>query len=288
MKAKICRFLTLTLLICAIQNVSFAQTSPPERIRILILGTFHFGETGDAKKTAFPDLMTDKRQKEITEIVESLAKFKPDKIFVENEPDRQDFWNQILTDYKKGVLKEKPRNEIFQIGVKLADKLKQNQVYCIDDQTNQLDYGKIQEFEEKHKDDKSPELNSEFFNLEYPFKRQKSAPKLADVSLSDYLLFLNSPDQMLRSSYDYTHYAIGDGIGKDYTGTDLTATWYKRNLYIFTNILRKTNKRDKVYMLLIGSAHAYILKHLFESNPHFEVVSVNDVLGAKSAKLRKK
>lgn len=276
------------LIICAARNVLFAQTSQPQRIKILIVGTFHFGETNDANKTNFPDLLTEKRQKEIAEVVDSLADFKPDKIFVENEPPRCDYWNPILSDYKKGTLKEASRNEIFQIGVRLAGKLAENQLYCIDDQTNQLNYGKIQEFEAKHKDDKSPELNSEFFNLGYPLKRQNPAPKLADVSLRDYLLFLNSPDQMLRSSYDYTHYAIGDGIGDDYTGTDLTATWYKRNLYIFTNILRKTDKRDKAYVLLIGAGHAYILKHLFESNPHFEVVSVSDVLGKKNTKARAK
>lgn len=288
MRTKIYQILICCLLIFAAQNALFAQTSQPKRIKILILGTFHFGETNDANKTAFPDLMTDKRQKEIAGIVESLVKFEPNKIFVENEATQQKLWKQILSDYKKGVLKEQPRNEIFQIGVRLADKLRENQIYCIDDQTNQLDYSKIQEFEEKHKDDKSPELNSEFFNLAYPFKRENPAPKLADVSLRDYLLFLNSPDQMLRSSYDYTHYAIGDGIGGDYTGTNLTATWYKRNLYIFTNILRKTSKQDKAYLLLIGAGHAYILKHLFESNPHFEVVSVNDVLGKKNAEIRKK
>lgn len=265
----------------AMNGVLFAQQTQPKRIKILILGTFHFGETSDPNKTDFPDLLTEKRQKEIAEVVASLAKFKPDKIFVENEPAQNDYWNQILSDYKKGILKEQPRNEIFQIGVRLAAKLDQNQVYCIDDQTNQLDYGKIQKFEEEHKDDKSPELNSDFFNLAYPLKRPKPAPKLADISLRDYLLFLNSPDQMLRSSYDYTHYAIGDGKGDDYTGTDLTAAWYKRNLYIFTNILRKTNKKDNAYLLLIGAGHAYSLKHFFESNPHFEVISVNDVLGAK-------
>lgn len=281
MKPKILQILIFSILLFAMNGVLFAQQTQPKRIKIMILGTFHFGETNDANKTAFPDLLTEKRQKEIADVVASLAKFKPDKIFVENELARQDYWNQILSDYKKGILKEQPRNEIFQIGVRLAAKLDQNQVYCIDNQTNQLDYGKIQKFEEEHKDDDSPELNSDFFNLAYPLKRQKPAPKLADVAVRDYLLFLNSSDNMLRSSYDYTHYAIGYGKGDDYTGTDFTAAWYKRNLYIFTNILRKTSKQDKAYLLLIGAAHAYSLKHFFESNPHFEVISVNDVLGAK-------
>ena len=281
MKGKIYRILLCSFLLCAAHTVFFAQKIQSERIKILILGTIHFGETNDVNKTAFSDLMTDKRQREIAEIVDLLAKIKPDKIFVENESSRQGYWNQLLNDYKKGSLKEQPRNEIFQIGVRLAGKLNQNQVYCIDNQTNQLDYDSVQKFEAQHKDDTSPELNSTFFNLEYPLKRRTPAPKLAEVTLRDYLLFLNSPDQMLRSSYDYTHYAIGDGIGDDYSGTDLTATWYKRNLYIFTNILRKTNKQDKTYLLLIGAGHAYILKHLFESNPHFEVISVDDVLGAK-------
>ena len=92
------RFLMFCLLICAAPSVLSAQTSPP-RIKILIVSTFHFGETSDVNKTGFPDLLTEKRQKEIAEVVDSLAEFKPDKIFVENEPSR--------SDYSRGISKFK-------------------------------------------------------------------------------------------------------------------------------------------------------------------------------------
>lgn len=261
------------------QNPS--SVKPRNRIKILILGTFHFGETTDRAKTEFPDLESEKRQREILDVVGDLARFQADKIFVENEPSEQGRWDGILQEYKNGLLKIKPRNEIFQIGVRLAAKLNQPHVFCIDSQKIQLDYGKIQRFEADHKSDESPELNSSFFNLDYPLKRKAPRRKLADSTLENYYVSMNSPDEILRTSYDYTHYAIGYGKSNDYTGSDFTADWYKRNIYMFTNILRNSDVKDKRYFLLVGAGHVYILKHLFESNPNFEVVNVKDFLGRK-------
>jgi hypothetical protein len=69
-------------------------------------------------------------------------------------------------------------------------------------------------------------------------------------------------------------------VGKDqeYVGTDLVADWYNTNLHIYTNILRLIQPTDKAILVIFGQGHIPILKHLFESNPDFEVVEIKDVL----------
>ena len=52
-----------------------------------------------------------------------MAKFKPTKIFVENIPDNQTYWDGIYVDLKKGILPKEDyiiKNEIFQLGLQLS------------------------------------------------------------------------------------------------------------------------------------------------------------------------
>ena len=53
--------------------------------------------------------------------------------------------------------------------------------------------------------------------------------------------------------------------------------WYKRNFFIYRNILEKTNGGDKV-LIIFGQGHISILKHLLEDNPKFELVTPIDYL----------
>ncbi len=96
------------------------------RVQVAFLGVFHMGETPDYVKGGIDDLLSAERQKQVQEVVDALARFKPDKIFVENTPDAQPYWNAVYQNYLNGF---KPAersgelNEIFQIGIKLAKKI---------------------------------------------------------------------------------------------------------------------------------------------------------------------
>lgn len=63
-----------------------------EKAKILILGTYHFGNGGNHLiNMDAGDITTDKKQKEIKAAVQKLAQFKPNKIAVEarreNDPE---------------------------------------------------------------------------------------------------------------------------------------------------------------------------------------------------------
>jgi len=59
------------------------------KIKVLNLGTFHFGFTSDATTTAF-DEKNKKNQEEVHQIAQKLAKFKPTVILVETVPEFDD------------------------------------------------------------------------------------------------------------------------------------------------------------------------------------------------------
>ena len=274
----------------------FAQEkpkTPPKKIQIVLLGTFHFGTTTDKNKQEF-DALAETRQAEIRQVDALLAKYNPDKIFVEHEPDQQLKWDKIYADYKRGIepAGNDLRNEIFQIGIKTA-KLnnKSAGVICVDFQVPTdfqaaLDNAKT-DVERNYikqvqaiKDAPEPKNTNEKF-LFLPFQGSKNFKvlKLADVNLRDYYLWLNSPEALLRNHYINDHYlALALGEGGDYIGAEYETVWYNRNLKIFTNILRNASLEDNRYLLIIGAAHVKTLRDFFEGNPYFEVVSVEGIL----------
>ena len=95
------------------------QTFGQKKTKVLILGTYHMaGNTPDQIKVENDDILGKKRQSEIKGILTQLAKFKPTKIFVENIPENQIYWDSIYTDLKKGILPKEDyliKNEIFNL-----------------------------------------------------------------------------------------------------------------------------------------------------------------------------
>lgn len=255
----------------------YAQTTP--KIKILLLGTFHFGQTGDKGKVTFEDLFSTKRQEELQQLTAQLARLKPDKIFVENEPSRQAHWDSLYAQYRQGALDTTAvRNEIFQVGMRTARKAGLPRVICVD-HDQPLPYDKLEAFEQKTGKD-SVALRKmaayKLLSLTYPYP--KKTKKLATSTLHDYLLYVNSSEYDAANRADYFVYAPASGYDNDYTGVEFITSWYDRNAKIFTNMLRQAEPTDKLHIVLFGSSHLLPLRHYFQMHPYFEVVELADVL----------
>jgi hypothetical protein len=59
---------------------TFGQTENP-KVKVILLGTFHYGATSDRGKTSFPDLFSVKRQSELESMAKNLARFGVNKFF---------------------------------------------------------------------------------------------------------------------------------------------------------------------------------------------------------------
>jgi pheromone shutdown protein TraB len=68
--------------------------------------------------------------------------------------------------------------------------------------------------------------------------------------------------------------------GDEYPGVDAKTAWYNRNLRIFANLQRITDRTDERILVIIGAGHVPILRHTVQASPEYALVEVADVLGA--------
>ena len=64
-------------------------------------------------------------------------------------------------------------------------------------------------------------------------------------SLLDILYFLNDNKNRKKDLSWYSNFANKTGKLKDSTGTFLVSEWYRRNLFIYANIQKQIENKDK-------------------------------------------
>lgn len=262
-----------TLLLLLISLSTFAQTKN-EKIKIILMGTFHYGATGDRNSTSFKDLFSEKRQKELEFMTAKLNDYGVKKIYVETDFRDQKKSDSLYNAYQNGKLKDSIwlKREEVQVAFRLG-KIKNLPIVAADNRQN-LDYAPMNEYEQNHKNDKTNP--DSFFEIPYPFTEKLK--KLSETPLSDYYIQLNSPYARQANQYDYLHYAMAYGEKEDFTGEQFTLSFYDRNLKIYNNILRNIDiKNDKVILVLFGAAHTNILRQFFENHPYFEIVELETI-----------
>ena len=68
------------------------------------------------------------------------------------------------------------------------------------------------------------------------------------------------------------------GVGDEYIGADWATAWFNRNLRIFANLQRITERPDERILLVIGAGHVPILRHCVQASPEYELVEVQEYL----------
>ena len=93
------------IILLLIYQFTYAQTQN-KKIKVILLGTFHFGATTDRNSTKFEDVFSEKRQIEFDIVAKQLSKNRIDKIFIEDTPDNQTKRNLQFEDYKNSKITE--------------------------------------------------------------------------------------------------------------------------------------------------------------------------------------
>ncbi|RZL47438.1 MAG: hypothetical protein EOP00_11945, partial [Pedobacter sp.] len=257
----------------------FAQQEKfPTKIKVILLGTFHYGETSDKNKTTFNDLFTPKRQAELDKMVNDLAAVQPTKIFIESVPTNQARLNHEYELYQNNKLTDTNilRNEIQQIGFRLAKIAKLPTPIAVD-YKQELPYDAMNKFEKGIGADTTIKWPP-FFDIPYPFTDTTKRISLKRMNLSQYYIGLNSEYQRKRSQFDYLHYAMSYGYKDNYVGADYTTAWYSRNLKIYTNVLRELKPTDTCIVIIFGASHTNLLRQFFNDHPSFEIVELDKIL----------
>jgi hypothetical protein len=259
------------LVLCAAITTAPAMNKPDTtRVQVMVLGTYHMDNPGlDYVKTIVDDHLSAKRQAEIIDLVDRLSRFKPDKIAIESVYGTTTF-NDRLAKFAKGEYKL-TADERDQIGMRLARKLGHTQLWPVDYKQD-MDIESVMKVAERDHDQESLKLFGEAMQTV-----QKLATERAKKSVREVLLEENDPKWQRQYQSLYVRMA-SVGNAEDYTGADVLAGWYQRNIKIFANLRRSIKSGDRRVLLIIGSGHAPILRQLIEDSLELELVEPSKYL----------
>ncbi|MBL7747668.1 MAG: hypothetical protein JNM19_09600 [Chitinophagaceae bacterium] len=254
--------------------------------KVLLLGTFHFGYPNlDGHKTdssKFINVKSAQRQKEMEELATVIRRFNPTRIYVESTDGRwiDSMYKEYLADrYVLG------RNEIFQLGFRIAKQQNHSKIYSVDAWPFSNQYSSRYTWIDSLWDVNIPvdSVRDAYWSKKYKEWYLASDSVKLDLTMLEIFLQMAEPSTLQRMHGHYlasgfnTATDATDGGGQQ--GPDaLSIWWYNRNLRIFNKILRTRPSSSDRILVLFGNGHMPILKHCFYSSPEFEVVELKSLL----------
>jgi len=249
------------------------QEKQIKKAHVLVVGTFHMANPGrDIFNLKVDDVLTEKRQKEIAETVAMLKKFRPTKIAIESDPGGKRV--QQYQDYLDGKY-ALTRNEIDQLGFRLAKELGHKQIYPIDVE-GEFPFDKVQAFAKRN--GKQQALDEWMAMI--PKLLDKESEILKKGTITDLLLFMNREQQVREDQEAYMDFAQFAG-GGEYPGPDLLAEWYRRNARIFANLRSIISSPEERVLVIYGAGHLYWLQRNVLDSRDLELDGVGEYAGKK-------
>ena len=252
-----------------------------KKTEVLTLGTFHFEFRNlDVSKTALPDqvdVLQPRYQKEIEDIVKRIAAFKPTIIAIERDPFFQGKYDSLYNKYLQGEYSLK-RDEIEQIGFRLARQFGLKTLYCVND------WGKDYEYIDSVFKSKDTAVLNRFQNFFY--QHPDTAAMFFNKNLfkeKGILADLVNRNEEKKQEKDLGNYLVGvfkfQLDDHPFFGTDFTTGWwFNRNLRIFRNIQKINAKPDDRILVIFGAGHMNLLNLFFKASPEYHLLKVNDYL----------
>jgi hypothetical protein len=246
---------------------------------LMILGTYHMNNPGlDGRNLEADDVLLPRRQREIADLIERLARFNPTKIAIEGAYSDKAYWNGRYKKFLSGEHKL-TRNEIEQIGFQLAKRLNHEALYPIDYpmMMSGLRYDEI-EFK-KPAPTPQPTPNAGEVKSAPPQKLSEEEELLRRSTVSEFLLYINDPQKVRKHhGEDYMRQLLPGDDAALYERADRLTNWYKRNLRMFANVNRVTEFPKDRLLLIVGSGHLKILRDFALDSPQFCLVEPDTYL----------
>lgn len=246
----------------AVSQQTSAQTpAAPARSEVLVLGVYHMANPGhDIFNTQADDVLSPKRQAEMAQLIEVLKRFRPTKIAVE-----ADAWSdrvpKAYADYLAGK-HELTRNEIEQVGFRLAKELGHKTVYSVD-ADGDFPYQRLVNYAKGS--GRAKELEAVMAEIGDRVKAQNQY--LSTHTVLETLLFMNADEKVAQDVSSYYRMAHFGEQG-DWAGPDLVADWFRRNMRIYGNVVRLADSPNERVLVIYGAGHLGWLRQDFASDPH--------------------
>jgi hypothetical protein len=252
----------LSTFTCALSLATL--THAPEPIKVMVVGTFHMAGGRDMVNPNVKDILEPRRQREVLELVDRLAVFKPTKIGVESVFGTDTVQKRL--DALRAGKYEFSRSEIDQVALRVAMKSGLNEIYGIDWKKDMDIQGTLDHAETTGQ----PHIKQKAFEF-VQGKLMPMVAKMESMTLTQIFHDGNLPS-LDRDSHSMYQVLAEVGRGGDYRGADLIAGWYERNLKIAVNIRRIAKPGDRIF-ILIGAGHCKLLRDFLSETPGFEVES---------------
>lgn len=242
---------------------------PAPKPQLLVIGSYHMDNPGnDVANLQADDVLSPRRQREIAQVADLVARFKPTRIAVEWPQAKQDALDLRYAEYREGK-RALGRGEGEQLGMRLAKRFELPRIDAVDwNEMPPVDIAVI-DYEEGAK-----RLKQEAFLAamrgRLTERVRQGERRLHDGSVLDALRWFNAPEQLHDSNsayFDYARIAAGD----DYPGANWLQFWYGRNLKIFSNLTRIAGAGECV-LVIYGAGHAPLLRQFAQQSGYFEVV----------------
>lgn len=263
-----CLALTLVLMACFASYAQKPRQSGAQKPTILVLAAYHMDNPGrDVMNVQSDDVLTEKRQREIREFVDLLKRFKPTKIAVET-PFGSIRLDEQYSRYLRGEYRL-TRNEIDQIGYRLAKNLNHQKIYGVDAE-GAFDIGRVFAFAGANNQQETVDRG-----IAIGKRQVAEANKLIQTATITVIYKVINDQKRINESHQA--YMMMSCIGKDkeYPGVDLLADWYKRNLKIFSNITRITQSQGDRILVIIGGGHVKLLQQFIEDSGEYNLERAN-------------
>lgn len=242
------------------------------KTKVVLLGCFHFDNPGlDVAKFENANILSEKRQKEVLEIVEKLKQFKPDKIFVEVPVELQARLDSNISKYKSGQFTLRG-TETHQLGYRLAKELNLPTLYAVDYKGVQFPFDSLIKSATEAKQ----------FNLLGDMKRSIDSVQndfnesLKKNTIRELLLNQNTDAAGVLQVGAYFDFLVAGKEG-NHVGSYLTSEWWRRNMIIYENILKRLDGKERKILVIFGSGHTALLKEMMKYNKNFELVPVKSI-----------
>jgi len=262
-------FTLLLLLMPPLWAQTGLKSSSTSKPQIMVLAVFHLVSTKNMFTQQQGDTLTDKRQREIEQVVEQLKAFHPTKIAVEH-----DYGGRLNERYKQYLLDkyvltaEETDQYAFRLGKELGLSRVDSIYYPVS-----FDPNEAETFANAH---------GQKAVWDAAFDRgRKLIEKLNEVlthgTMLEALRFMNSEDAI---DLNGSMYLVLDRIGasNEYPGADAVSQWYASNLHIFANLMRLISSPDDRVLVIYGQGHVQLLRSFIKGSPDLQFIDPLTVL----------
>jgi hypothetical protein len=233
---------------------------PTARAEVLVVGVYHMSNPGsDVFNTEIDDVLSPKRQAEIAQVAAILREFRPTKIAVEAGFSDSRI-SQRYADYVAGTY-ELTHNEVDQLGFRVARELGHGIVYPVDVR-GEFPYPRLVKYAQ------ATGQTPAFDGLAGETGEAVNALSayIAEHTVLEALLYRNSDEHVAADVGSYFRLAEF-GEPWDWAGADLVSDWFRRNMRIYTNIVRLIDSSDERVLVIYGAGHLGWLQYALAYNP---------------------